>query len=51
MEKCFDCNKEAIWVRYTQFSGDHYFCDKHARQESDFADEDSYKFWELIKNE
>jgi hypothetical protein len=32
-------------MRYTQFAGDHPFCDKHAELESDFNDGD----WEKIK--
>jgi hypothetical protein len=35
-EKCFDCDEEAIWVNHTQFAGSHYYCDEHARQQSDF---------------
>ena len=45
-EKCFECDSEAEWVRCTQFSGDHYYCDKHAREESDFGiDDGSYQYW------
>jgi hypothetical protein len=32
-------------MRYTQFAGNHPFCDKHAELESDFNDGD----WERIK--
>ena len=32
-------------MRYTQFAGNHPFCDKHAELESDFNDGD----WEKIK--
>lgn len=33
-------------MRWTQFSGNHPFCDEHARQEANFGKEDpSYYFW------
>jgi hypothetical protein len=36
-------------VRHTQFAGEHYFCDRHARQQADFGKEDpSYYVWERI---
>ena len=44
-EKCVDCEDFAVWTRYTQFSGSHPFCDKHAKLEKDFLEEDSYKYW------
>src|SRR4051812_49018152 len=28
--KCFECALPATWVRRTQFSGNHYFCDHHS---------------------
>ena len=34
--KCYWCDKLATWMRYTQFAGNHPFCDKHAEMESDF---------------
>ena len=43
--KCYWCDKPATWMRYTQFAGNHPFCDKHAELESDFNDGD----WERIK--
>ena len=43
--KCYWCDKPATWMRYTQFAGNHPFCDKHAELESDFNDGD----WEKIK--
>ena len=43
--KCYWCDEPATWMRYTQFAGDHPFCDKHAELESDFNDGD----WEKIK--
>lgn len=49
MEKCFECEKEAKWVRVTQFSGEHFFCKKHAKAEEDFKQADSYFFWTKVK--
>jgi hypothetical protein len=40
--------KPARWVRHTQFSGSHYFCNEHAKLETDFNALDSYKFWEEL---
>lgn len=34
--KCYWCDKPATWMRYTQFAGNHPFCDKHAEMETDF---------------
>jgi len=31
--KCVMCDELATWMRYTQFAGDHPFCDKHAYDE------------------
>jgi hypothetical protein len=43
---CGDCSVLAAWVRQTQFSGHHFFCDVHARKQEDFGKEDgSYFFW------
>lgn len=38
--KCLECDKEAVWVRKTQFAGDHPFCDVHARKEKDWGDDE-----------
>jgi hypothetical protein len=47
--KCIMCGEPAVWVRSTQFSGDHHFCDPHARAEVDFGGEDpSYFGWEKL---
>jgi len=40
-----DCNQPAVWMRSTQFAGDHPLCDQHARAEKDFGQDDSYTFW------
>ena len=45
---CIECGKLAVWMRYTQFSGDHPFCQEHAEEESDFGENDSYKDWAKI---
>ncbi len=42
---CIECDKPAVWVRSTQFAGDHPYCLEHAKQESDFNENDSYTFW------
>lgn len=49
-ETCFDCDKPAEWVRSTQFAGDHYFCQAHAKKEKDFGKKDVYgsKLWEKL---
>jgi hypothetical protein len=44
---CIECGEPAVWVRMTQFSGDHPFCELHAHAEEDFGKEDpSYFTWE-----
>ena len=43
--KCGDCAKPAVWVRRTQFSGDHYFCDEHGREQEDFGKDDPSYVW------
>ena len=49
MYMCCDCNEEAKWVERTQFGGDHYYCDKHAREQINFGLTDSsYFFWEEL---
>lgn len=47
-EKCIICDKEAVWVRSTQFAGEHPYCEEHAKLESDFGQNDSYGFWYKI---
>lgn len=47
--QCGDCTEPAMWVRCTQFSGDHYFCATHAEQQEDFGKKDpSYFFWKTL---
>lgn len=43
--RCSECREPATWVRETQFSGVHLFCDHHARKEGDFGKSNSYFFW------
>ena len=45
--KCYWCDNPATWMRYTQFAGNHPFCDKHAELETDFGSDDID--WEKIK--
>ena len=45
--KCVICDEPATWMRYTQFAGNHPFCDKHAELETDFGSDDID--WEKIK--
>jgi hypothetical protein len=42
------CQDPVAWVRHTQFAGSHPFCEVHAKAESDFGVNDSYKDWEKI---
>lgn len=44
-EKCMMCDRDAVWVRSTQFAGDHPFCKEHAEQEDGFGVNDSYEYW------
>ena len=44
-ETCMMCDKPAVWIRSTQFAGDHPFCDEHAKAEKGFGENDSYEFW------
>ncbi len=43
---CVICSAPAVWIRRTQFAGDHFFCLLHAKEEKDFKKSDSYAFWE-----
>lgn len=38
MTQCFSCDKEATWVNYTQFAGNHFYCDSCAKEENDFLE-------------
>lgn len=48
--KCIECDKPAVWIRNTQFAGDHPYCKEHAKAESDFGENDSYTYWSKAKN-
>ena len=48
-ELCLECSDPAAWIRHTQFAGDHPYCDKHARQEKDFGEDDSYTYWTEVE--
>ena len=47
--KCIMCDRDAVWVRSTQFAGDHPFCEEHAKAEEGFGVNDSYEFWYKVK--
>jgi hypothetical protein len=48
-KQCDECDKPAVWVRRTQFAGNHYFCTTHAQREENFGQEDdSYFYWEQL---
>lgn len=49
-EKCMMCDKDAVYVRSTQFAGDHPFCEEHAKMETDFGQSDSYTYWYPVKS-
>jgi hypothetical protein len=36
LQQCDECEQSAVWVRRTQFAGNHYFCTLHAQREEDF---------------
>jgi len=40
-----DCHEKAVWLRCTQFAGDHPFCEMHAKLEKDFGENSSYCSW------
>jgi hypothetical protein len=44
---CLLCGEPAEWVRYTQFSGNHPYCEACAKKEKDFPEGDgSYSSWD-----
>ena len=49
-ETCMMCDKPAVWIRSTQFAGDHPFCDEHARAEKGFGENDSYEYWYEVES-
>jgi hypothetical protein len=46
---CMDCDQPVAWVRYTQFAGNHPYCDEHAKLQQDFGTNDSYLYWKELK--
>jgi hypothetical protein len=46
---CMMCDKPAVWIRSTQFAGDHPFCEEHAKAENGFGTNDSYEFWYKVR--
>lgn len=48
MHKCVECDKDATWIRHTQFAGDHPYCTYHAKKQSDFGENDSYTYWSEV---
>jgi hypothetical protein len=48
-QSCMLCDNPAVWIRSTQFAGDHPFCENHAKLESDFGQSDSYAYWINLK--
>lgn len=51
--KCIECGKPAVYVRCTQFSGDHPYCVECVKMEDDFDlnKSDSYQYWYVINGE
>lgn len=43
-----DCDKDAEYIRHTQFCGNHPLCEEHAEEDEDFLVNDSYQSWEII---
>lgn len=43
---CMECGAPAVWVRQTQFSGAHHFCQTDAEAQPGFGQQDSsYSVW------
>jgi hypothetical protein len=47
--QCVLCEQPATWMRYTQFAGDHPFCEKHAYDE--MGKESNDGDWEKIDHD
>lgn len=43
-----NCDKEASYIRHTQFAGSHPLCSEHAEEDKDFMKNDSYTDWEKL---
>lgn len=48
---CIKCDQPAVWVRYTEFSGNDTFCQEHAEAESDFGEKSYNEYWDKIVKE
>ena len=48
IERCMMCDKPAKYIRYTQFSGNHPFCNECAKLENAFGEVDNYEYWSAI---
>lgn len=45
-QQCLECGRGAVWIRSTQFAGDHPYCARHAMAQPDFGQGDaSYFMW------
>jgi hypothetical protein len=44
------CRNDVVWVRVTQFSGVHKFCEHCAKKEEDFGKGNSYFYWIKFKS-
>ena len=45
LKQCDLCGNQAKYIRCTQFAGKHYFCEHHAKQETDFLKDDEGSYW------
>lgn len=44
-----NCLNPVRYIRHTQFAGSHPLCEKHARQDKRFLQDDSYMEWEIVE--
>lgn len=48
---CLDCPNESKYIRYTQFAGNHPFCEDCARKQKDFDNNNNVDIiWKEIIN-
>ena len=45
---CLMCGTPAVYIRYTQFAGDHPLCESHAKEDKNFMANDDCTYWELL---
>lgn len=50
--KCIECGEPAKYVRSTQFSGEHPYCEECVRSEDDFDlnKQSSYYYWYALSD-